>query len=160
MFSGYSKIPTLGSDVQWETLQASFPSGTVGPRNELLGPPLNTKDGFCLFHIRLINPWESHCNIKMTSPCQIYVASQRIQELLEAFFTFSNKNKVLSGEHGNESIICVRKGYKNTSLAITICHHSASLVMLISDLWDGFSIPPSHLCWIFIISHLALDGFL
>ena len=31
VFSGSRKIPTLGSTVQWETRQASFPSGTVGP---------------------------------------------------------------------------------------------------------------------------------
>ena len=30
VFSGSRKIPTLGSTVQWETRQASFPTGTVG----------------------------------------------------------------------------------------------------------------------------------
>ena len=29
----------------------------------------------------------------------------------------------------NQSIICARMGYKNSPLMITICHHSASLMM-------------------------------
>ena len=36
---------------------------------------------------------------------------------------------VLSGSQEKESIICVREGWKNPSLVITICHQSASLVM-------------------------------
>ena len=41
-----------------------------------------------------------------------------------------------------DSIICVQMEYKkNLSLAITLCHQSASLVMLISDPWDGFFYP-------------------
>ena len=32
LFSGSRKIPTLGSTVQWETRQASFPTGTVNHR--------------------------------------------------------------------------------------------------------------------------------
>ena len=31
VFSGSRKIPTLWSTIQWETRQASFPTGTVGP---------------------------------------------------------------------------------------------------------------------------------
>ena len=44
------KIPTLGSTVQWETRQASFPTptGTVGPRVGIIVSPLNTNDGFYL----------------------------------------------------------------------------------------------------------------
>ena len=48
VFSGSRKIPTLGSTVQWETRQASFPTGTVGPRVGIFLSPLNTNDGFYL----------------------------------------------------------------------------------------------------------------
>ena len=51
VFSGSRKIPTLGSTVQWETRQASFPTGTDGPRVGIFLPPLNTNDGFYLSHI-------------------------------------------------------------------------------------------------------------
>ena len=50
VFSGSRKIPTLGSTVQWETRQASFPTGTVGPRVGIFLSPLNTNDGFYLSH--------------------------------------------------------------------------------------------------------------
>ena len=46
VFSGSRKIPTLGSNVQWETRQALFPTGTVGPRVGIFLSPLNTNDGF------------------------------------------------------------------------------------------------------------------
>ena len=46
--------------------------------------------------------------------------------------------KVFSGEHEKESILCVGIGKKNLSLAIIVCHHSASLVMPTSDHWDKF----------------------
>ena len=49
--SGSRKIPTLGSTVQWETRQASFPTGTVDPRVGIFLSPLNTNDGFYLSHI-------------------------------------------------------------------------------------------------------------
>ena len=48
VFSGSRKIPTLGSTVQWETRQALFPTGTVGPRVGIFLSPLNTNDGFYL----------------------------------------------------------------------------------------------------------------
>ena len=51
VFSGSRKIPTLGSTVQWETRQASFPTATVGPRVGIFLSPLNTNDGFYLSHI-------------------------------------------------------------------------------------------------------------
>ena len=51
VFSGSRKIPTLGSTVRWETWQASFPTGTVGPRVGIFLSPLNTNDGFYLSHI-------------------------------------------------------------------------------------------------------------
>ena len=50
VFSGSRKIPTLGSTVQWETRQASFPTGMVGPRVGIFLSPLNTNDGFYLSH--------------------------------------------------------------------------------------------------------------
>ena len=48
VFSGSRKIPTLGSTVQWETRQASFPTGMVCPQVGIFLSPLNTNDGFCL----------------------------------------------------------------------------------------------------------------
>ena len=55
VFSGSRKIPTLGFTVQWETRQASFPTGTVGPRVGIFLSPLNTNDGFYLSHIPRTN---------------------------------------------------------------------------------------------------------
>ena len=49
-----------------------------------------------------------------------------------------NKN---SGEQEKESNIRVRVGKKNLSLVITVCHHSASLVMPNGDPRDGFLYP-------------------
>ena len=58
VFSCSRKFPTLGSTVQWETRQALFPTGTVGPRFGIFLSPLNTNDGFCLSypgcHVRAI----------------------------------------------------------------------------------------------------------
>ena len=48
VFSGSGKIPILGSTVQWETRQASFPTGMVGTRVGIFLSPLNTNDGFYL----------------------------------------------------------------------------------------------------------------
>ena len=85
VFSGSRKIPTLASTVQWETRQASFPTGTVGPRVGIFLSPLNTNDGFYLSHIPVrargkdkkiavcrphFDQWR-HCDVKMTSPCRI-----------------------------------------------------------------------------------------
>ena len=53
LFSGFIKIPTLGSTVQWETRQASFPTGMVGPWVLTFLFPLNTNDGFYLSQIHL-----------------------------------------------------------------------------------------------------------
>ena len=50
VFSGSRKFPTLGSTVQWETRQASFPTGRVGPQVGIFLSPLNTNDGFYLSH--------------------------------------------------------------------------------------------------------------
>ena len=51
VFSGSRKIPTLGSTIQWETRQASFPTGTVGPWVGIFLSPLSTNDGFYLSHM-------------------------------------------------------------------------------------------------------------
>ena len=47
------EIPTLGSTVKWETWQASFPTGMVGPRVGNNLSPLKTNGGIYLFR-----PWE------------------------------------------------------------------------------------------------------
>ena len=49
-------IPTLGSTIQWETRQASFPTGKVDPRVGIFLSPLNTNDGFYLSHIYPYQP--------------------------------------------------------------------------------------------------------
>ena len=51
VFSGSRKIQTLGSTVKWETRQAQFPIGTVGPRVGIFLSPVNTNDVFYLSHI-------------------------------------------------------------------------------------------------------------
>ena len=79
------KIPTLGSTVQWETQQASFPTGMVDPRVGIFLSPLNTNDGFYLSHpcyltqavtwelymvvlelMHVVVKW-CHCYVKVTS---------------------------------------------------------------------------------------------
>ena len=57
------------------------------------------------------------------------------------FLCSSNIKCGTCGEQEKESIIRVRVGWKNWSLTITICHHSASLVRPIGDPWDGFFYP-------------------
>ena len=52
--------------------------------------------------------------------------------------TFLNENAKLNFEQGKGSVICVRMLKKNLFLRITICHHSASLVMPNSDPRDRF----------------------
>ena len=51
MFSGSRKILSLGSTVQWDTRQASFPTGTVGPQVGIFLSPLNTNDGLYLSYM-------------------------------------------------------------------------------------------------------------
>ena len=53
VFRNSRKIPTLGSTVQWETWQASFLTGMVGPRVGIFLSLLNTNDGFNLSHTPL-----------------------------------------------------------------------------------------------------------
>ena len=56
------------------------------------------------------DPWR-HCNVKVTTPCYMYVVSQCIQELLEALFTFFKYKKgIFNSEQENENIIHVRIG--------------------------------------------------
>ena len=63
---------------------------------------------------------------QVTALCEI--ASLRIHGLLETYFK--------RGEQEKESIIRVRVGLKHPSLGITVCHHSASLVMTNGDPLD------------------------
>ena len=69
VFSGFRKIPTL---------QASFPTGTVGPRVGIFLSPLNTNDGFFLSHISYayltwVAMWDRYlrqqANIGITRSC-------------------------------------------------------------------------------------------
>ena len=100
VFSGSRKIPTLRSTVQWETRQASFPTGTVGPRVGIFLSPRNTNDGFYLSHTpvqalgkfkkRITTRWPHvdsgrHCNVQMTSPCRISPNSGISGSLFHAF---------------------------------------------------------------------------
>ena len=57
-----------------------------------------------------------YCYVKMTSPCQMYVASQHIQHFLEVVFVFFFQciyidkiyfNEIFSDEKEKESIVCV-----------------------------------------------------
>ena len=51
---------------------------------------------------------------------------------------FSNKNVTFNGELEKESITGCEDRIENLSGRITVCHHSASLVMPNGDPWDGF----------------------
>ena len=64
VFSGSRKIPTFGSTDQWETRQALFPTGTVGPRVGIFLSPLNTNDGFYLSHPNMKNGFFFSLTIK------------------------------------------------------------------------------------------------
>ena len=98
VFSGSRKIPTLES-----AQQASFPTGTVGPWVGIFLSPLNTSDGFHLSHIhvpayrkdkkltaarRPHAGCSSFCDIIVMLKWRHHVASQRIQDSLEAIFMF------------------------------------------------------------------------
>ena len=74
----------------------------------------------------------------MTSPCIISAFSGFSGSLFHVFYY---KNVVFSGEQVTESLILVSMGKKNTPLVITVCHHSASLMMPIGDPRDGFFYP-------------------
>ena len=73
LFSGSRKISTLGSTIQWETGQASFPTGTVRPWVGIFQSPLNT-------NVRFILPWLSRegcilvvTNSRTWSSCDVIV---------------------------------------------------------------------------------------
>ena len=72
-------------------------------------------------------------------------------------FFFPNINEVFRGEQEKEFIIRVRMGIENLSLAITIYHHSTSLVMSIGDPLDGFFYPTLTLMMgFYILSHIEM----
>ena len=103
VFSGSRKIPTLGSTVQWETWQASFPTRTVGARVGIFLSPLNTNERFYLSHkpvtargkdktySRTLAIRWSHAdawrlyNVQMASPCRISVNSVFSGSLFHVF---------------------------------------------------------------------------
>ena len=115
MFSGSRKIPTLGSTVRWETRQASFPTGTVGPQVGIFLSPLNTNDGFYLSRISYAYlTWVAMWDRFFRQQAYIGITQFRMR-------WYASK--------------------KNPSLVITVCHHSASLVMPIGDPRDGFFYP-------------------
>ena len=71
-----------------------------------------------------------------------HVSSQRIQNFLEVFlYVIPIKSETFSGKQEKESIIRVRMGWKNPSVLIIVCHHSASLIMPIGDPLDGLFYP-------------------
>ena len=75
--------------------------------------------------------------VKMTSSC--YVATQSIQELLRTLFEIKMRKIMVR----KKIIIDLNEdGIENPSLEITICHHSASLVMPNDDPRVEFCISP------------------
>ena len=77
----------------------------------------------------------------MTSPCRV---SANSEIFWKPFYVFLIKSEVFSGAQDKVSIMSVRVGYKNPSLAITDCHHSAGLVMPIGDPRDEFFLSHPH----------------
>ena len=63
---------------------------------------------------------------------------------LSVIYKRAEYNAVLNDEQEKESIIRVRMGSKNPYPVITVCHHSASLVMPNSDPRGIFFIPTSN----------------
>ena len=103
VFSGSRKISTLGSALQLETRQASFPTGTVGPRVGIFLSPLKTNDGLYLSHTPVpalgkdknrTAARRPHADCTSISDVIVmlkwrpHVASQRIQDFLEDFIMF------------------------------------------------------------------------
>ena len=123
VFSGSRKIPTLGSTVQWETRQASCPTGTVGPRIGIVLSPLNTNDAFYLSH----PPVPALGKNKKKTNSRTLAARRSVTSLLyqndvtmwyfsvfrifrKSFFKFSIINEVFCFEQEKESIILVSVG--------------------------------------------------
>ena len=100
----------------------------------------HTRSGFPLF----LPIWEISISHTRTSPREknehhhvgrtsfrdviVMLKCQQIQDFLEVFFMVSN----------------IKCGTYNAPLAITLCHHSASLVMPISDPRDKFFLSHPH----------------
>ena len=82
VFSGSRKILTLGSTVQWQTRQASFPTGTVGPRVGIFLSPLNTNDGFYLSHIPVSARGKDK---KQTATCQLQAGRTPTHDVMVMF---------------------------------------------------------------------------
>ena len=61
VFSGSRIFPTLGSILQWETRQASFPTRMVGSWVGIFLSPLNTNDVFYLSHPHTHNGYLYSC---------------------------------------------------------------------------------------------------
>ena len=83
------------------------------------------------------------------------IISCRISAIQEQAF-FKLKKAVFNGEQENDSSIYVRMESKNAALVITVCHHSASLVMPNSDPQDVFFNPTLTLNDRFLYSVLQL----
>ena len=86
VFSGSRKIPTLWSYVQWETRQATFPSGTVDPGVGIFLSPLNTNDGFYLCHIPHTNLWESNILVMLKWGNHVMSHLSVFRNFLKPFF--------------------------------------------------------------------------
>ena len=122
VFSGSRKIPTRGSTVQWETRQASFPTGTVGPRVGIFLSPLNTNDGFYLSHTLVPalgkdkKNEQQHAGLTSIRDVIVMLNDVTMSHLSvfrifwKSFPHFSNINEVFSGEHEKVSIMSVRVG--------------------------------------------------
>ena len=57
------KSQSLGPPFQWETRQASFPTGKVNRRVGVFLSPLNTNDGLCLFLFHWTTQYEEYPRI-------------------------------------------------------------------------------------------------
>ena len=90
VFSGSRKIPTLGSIVQWETRQVSFPTGTVGPRVGIFLSPLNTNDGF---YLPCVQEQPLSCQYLFSRKCCLLITSaahiQLILSMKQALWTLT-----------------------------------------------------------------------
>ena len=96
VFSGSRKSQPLRSTVQWETRHASFTSGMVGTLVGIFLSPLNSNDGFCLFHITVPSggkdkneqPHVGRTSIDVTIMLKWrhHVAPHQFQDFLEVFF--------------------------------------------------------------------------
>ena len=72
-----------------------------------------------------------------------HVSSRRIQDFLEIFSNvfFQDKNEVFSGEQEKRIHYSCEDGIEKPSIAITVRHLSAGLVLPNGDPRDGFFLP-------------------